>query len=88
MSVLSFLNKDNWIQNHDAKDKDGKVVGCRRPEATQFCLMGALTRVDPDFEGSKQYQALLIRLGSTWVSEWNDSHTWEEVEAVIKELGL
>ena len=86
---------DRWTKGRFAADTSGHGVAPSNPEATCFCMLGALRRCYPALE---EYLAIRKRLGK-WLHEtygissvvvFNDAEerTHSDVVNVLKELDL
>lgn len=88
MKILDVLNRENWIKGSLATDANHNPVAAWSPQACHFCFIGAAIRV----YGIAHACSIELRLANMvgFVSDWNDDadRTWEEVEAVIQELGI
>ena len=75
-----------WTQSHSARNAHGMPVSVFSPEATCFCLYGALRRVYASnivlYEKSSS-KLKNLPLPDGYV-QYNDTHTHEEVMALVK----
>jgi hypothetical protein len=74
-----------------ARDAEGKWCPAKDPEACCWCLIGALQRCYPDFDVRQElYQRICIKLGISpdYLTAWGDSHSFNEVVGVLKELDI
>jgi hypothetical protein len=76
-----------WTQGYSARDANGDVANCLSEEATCFCMIGAIARVDP--VGWPTLRGALYRgdeaLMEHGIAAWNDmsGRTQEEVVAMF-----
>lgn len=90
MKIKDFLNKDNWIKGHNARDRHGNPVGSESEEACCWCLLGAIVKCyEPHDRGNIQniIQSHLPS-GQDLISLFNDSTTWEQVEEVVRKANV
>lgn len=85
MKILDVLNRENWIKGHPATDVHYNPVSPVSPHACRFCLFGAAIKAY-GFAYVKIVMKLEAEVGN--VGDWNDKHTWEDVEKLVKELGI
>ena len=74
-----------------ARDKDGKDVSPRSPEAVCWCALGAIyycDSTDSEEARRKLRQAPQVKVFHGDIPDWNDHVPFEEVVAVLKELDL
>lgn len=72
---------EHWHQGCLARDKDGREVGTRNPNACSWCSAGALYRADPKgdqgFEPKVHLERALFQLFPQWeargIENFNDS---------------
>jgi len=79
-----------WTQGEFARDGLGQAVSWRSPEATQFCIWGALNRAAGELTGDEHLRVRLadgaaraLRGTTASISRLNDSGTHGEVLALI-----
>jgi len=78
---------NNWIQKVLARDALENEVYPTHPEATCFCMLGALRKAVGDWESYEGPRKELMRGFPRFMSigEFNDSHTHAEVLAAFDE---
>lgn len=84
-------NVENWTTRYDARDATGHPVSCIDADAKSFCALGAIGKIRPECEDNdypaemKHLRAALKEInGSWWISQYNDTHTHEEVKALFR----
>jgi len=80
---------ERWTQNTNARDAHGNVVGCDAPEATCWCLHGALYKVGADgrvFSDTEDALSSAVdSYGPAGYIRWQDAsgRTFPEVRALL-----
>ena len=84
-AASELLVTKGWTQGESAKDKDGYCVPSYSPRATCYCLIGAIEKVAPSWDGLEARDALRRVLGVDNIVKWNDTpgRTKEEVLKAI-----
>ncbi len=85
--VKEFLTRERWTQGELARDSCGKKVEINDPSACSFCLEGALFHCYSEGEYLLHLDRISFALGEP-IFEWNDSHTYEEVAALVERLDV
>lgn len=89
MKVYEFLSRERWIQGDLAEDVRGKSCDPTHKKACKWCFYGALLYCYRDHRDFRVvYEKLKNIFKGGYVSEFNDSHTYEEVIAIAKELEI
>lgn len=84
MKIRDFLNKDNWIKGHMARDRWGKPCGTFEPEACCWCIQGAVNVCYPAEERLEVFERIREHLtGAKLLGFFNDSATWEQVHELL-----
>jgi hypothetical protein len=83
---------EKWTQFAYARDKDGHPTQVTAPEATRFCMLGALRKCYPDFASelsalSKVRQSIkrLYHEDYAMPSAFNDTMPYEDVKRVLED---
>ncbi len=85
---------ENWTKCAAARNKNGEPVFESSPQASSFCMIGAIARCYGPDEFREFVERLVnylrIRKGAVLISNWNDdpARTHEEVLEVLKELDI
>ena len=87
MKVKEFLSgPEVWTQGVIARDKNNKPVFINHPGAVKWCLVGAICKCY-DCRNDKLIISLLYdKVGL--VGNFNDTHTFEEVKALVEEMDI
>ena len=92
MKVHELLSDPSkWTKGVMARSSDGDVVDPGSVLATCFCLLGAIAVCYPGNEGDakrKLYCGLAKRNLLNSISNFNDTHTHEEVLALARECDV
>lgn len=83
---LLAQGKEKWTTVYTSRDKNGVVTSVLSPNAVCWCMLGAIEKC---YNNSKQ--PILSRMYDsipTSIGIWNDTHTYEEVVAKLKELDI
>lgn len=82
-----ILHPENWTQGYTARNKDGRAVESREPEASHWCLIGmVLKRFDQSADISAAQQGLKLLGGLAGsIVDFND-HPLTTAESMIKFL--
>jgi hypothetical protein len=72
-----LATEEQWTQGHYAKNTNGTPVGYTSEDACSFCLLGALVAIN------EKLNAMAGNNDDVILSEFNDTHTYEEVIAVL-----
>ncbi len=78
-----------WTKRTYARDSDGKRIAAFAPEATQWCVRGAIFKCCADFlTGLRMLRDVLPP--KTNITHWNDdpTRTHDEVLKALKDAGL
>lgn len=88
MSILSFLNRDTWIQGYSSRDATGQP--CHSIQGCKWCLLGAIEKISKSIKEEIYLRVKLRKIIGLNIIDFNDApeRTWEEVEAAIKEAGI
>lgn len=90
MKVRELLSSpDKWTQDFGARGADGLSIEWDSPEATCWCLIGAIVKCYPTrFEQVRD--RIKKHLGVQFLSAWNDriERTFEDVKALVTELDI
>lgn len=70
-----------------AKDKNGRVISSKHPDAVRFCALGAIEKCYPEDDGLMAYRKLAAKIDYS-VATWNDSVDHSDVVAVLKGLDI
>jgi len=77
---------EGWTQDAFAEDADGNSVPIDSPDATCFCIRGAIMKVSGErSDGDFQKQAAHLMLNSferSALARWNDDDMREQAEVV------
>jgi hypothetical protein len=80
-------SEDKWTQGSYAKDKDNFIVTINSLEAVKWCLKGAIHKCYPDhIEAGEIYYKISKKVRS--INQYNDTHTYEEVMELVRELDI
>ena len=81
---------EQWTQGEFARDRDGKPVSWRSPDAAQFCVWGALNRAAYEMTGDRRqaitlgdHAARALRDNGKSLSGGNDQGTHADMLAVF-----
>ena len=91
MKVKDFLTEDKWIQKFGAINSEGVWVSANDESAVKWCLIGAIYKCYELFPlkvANKVYDHLRATVGCSSIATFNDTHTYEEVIALAKELDI
>lgn len=78
-----------WTQGLFCRDKDGTSAKIFSDEAACFCLLGALRRITiGDFKSYYTAKETVEQQGASNASVFNDTHTHEEVLALLDKAAL
>jgi len=96
MKVSQFLNETNWTQGAAARNQSGEPVAPGSPDATCFCLLGAMRRCYPGY--TFDFESAMLRITHAIhrrvkysvfipVQDFNDQpgRTFDEIAEVIRE---
>lgn len=99
-----LCSKDKWTQGIMASDANEDPVLARSGTATKWCLLGAVVRCydpnNPSFDISPVARAIVARLcdvirkkynvvgGYLSLPEFNDTHTFDEIKAILDEADV
>ncbi len=88
MKVQELLTEDNWVKGSNARDKNNNSVHPTSDEACKWCLFGAIIRCY--IATSEILERIGDKIEENSVTIWNDDpqRTFEDVEALIKELDI
>lgn len=86
------LVENGWCQGFLARDAERNVVSLRSSEATSFCLVGALKKVNSTLTYVKTVETLQDLIGHWSLALFNDRSSKEEVlelldRAILQEKG-
>lgn len=89
MKIRELLSsKDKWCQRAFAKDSHGNPVEVACKTAISFCLGGAAIKCYPVYEERiVAHEAITRELNGSFMN-FNDTHTYEEVKALIDKLDI
>jgi hypothetical protein len=95
MPKPSEIVAKGWCQGKSAANKHGRVCSVWNKNATNFCLLGAISKAYPDqkLERTNIYQYLgnKLKVNNQLISlvTWNDTsgRTQAEVVAVLQSIG-
>lgn len=83
---------EKWTQFAYARDKDGNPIPVTAPEATCFCLLGALRKCYPDFDSElsalNRVRQSIQRLYKEYYAQpsvFNDTMKHEDVKKVLED---
>lgn len=79
-------NGENWTQGEFARDKDGQRVARYSKEAVCWCLIGAIPKQVQFPDYSHFVDELVKKMNGQLIPNFNDTHTFPEVKAVLEEL--
>ncbi len=95
-----YTDASKWTQTFAARDINGRPVETDSPNATCFCLIGALMKCDgiklrtadsltAFLRDSPSYQKIKEKVGGS-ILHWNDQsgRTFAEVKALVEELDV
>ncbi len=91
MKVRELLNaRSRWVQGTDAEKSDGQETYAKDPDATCWCLLGAIERCYPHEEREDIYDRIVAATKESQISSWNDSplRTFEDVQKLVQELDI
>jgi hypothetical protein len=100
MKVKDILSDPSkWTQGAAARNKRGELCSVLSPDATRFCILGAIARVYRSRKSMRECErrvaAAIEALGgritySTEIGDWNDNpyRVFEEVRQVIKKADI
>jgi hypothetical protein len=89
-----LATEEQWTQGHYAKNTNGTPVGYTSEDACSFCLLGALDKTVQNLICRSEIPSLCVAINEKLnamagnnddviLSEFNDTHTYEEVIAVL-----
>lgn len=92
MSVFKVLqdareviaDENRWTQNAWARDADGHDINEHKPEATCFCLLGALSVAAGAWDSPiyRDAEKVLEKIGVERPSTWNDAYGRTHAEVI------
>lgn len=88
--ALAVIAKpENWCQGHNAVDSWDGPVDITESTAVAFCSFGAISKASRGSDGygkMTEYLQAAVKetTGNTYVSDYNDNHTHEEVKALFR----
>ena len=78
----------NWTRGTSARDAQGNETGALSEDATCWCIYGAITKCYINEGTHIPLKAVTMNVPESLVSMFNDSHTHEEVVALLKSLDV
>lgn len=93
MKIKDLLTDESkWVQQTYALDEVGNNVYSNNPNATRWCLVGALYRCYGDSSTvlSVIYRKVYTAIGNQLISEWNDDpdRTFADIKHLIDTLDI
>lgn len=89
MMLKDFLTKDKWCQWSFALDDQGELVLETHPRACKWCLVGAIHKCYQYPETKCMVvEKLSSLIGNQSLIEFNDTHTWNEIKALIERANV
>lgn len=83
-----ICSADKFTQGQYARNANGEPCRSSSDKAVCWCTLGAMTVCyEENLEYFTQRGRIELRVGMP-VPEWNDTHTYEQVIAVLKELDI
>ena len=88
-----FSEPARWTQYAIARDSSGCIVPPDSKDAVSFCLMGGLEFVYPEDIKHQEIRQKLVdairaKKPKSNISNFNDTSTYEQVLALVKEIGV
>jgi hypothetical protein len=87
-----FSGPEKWTKHAAAEDRLGTPCSPSSPNATAFCLLGAISRCYADDEDEERavMRKLVLEIGNGPISWWNDhpDRKFEEVKYLVERLGV
>ena len=79
---------ERWTQTATARRADGTETEADDPQAVSFCIVGGCQRV----YGIGKAAAAILKIrdfcGTATVAEYNNTHSFEDIFAVVKEAAV
>jgi hypothetical protein len=89
MKVLELLSsEDKWTQGAFARNKDGVRTDYYAEKAVSWCLIGAIHKCYSDYEEINSIMNRILFTVGEKCYQYNDTHTYEEVMELIRELDI
>lgn len=94
MSLLKnwFKSPDRWCRQHAAVDAQGNEIGCTPRNLGRICglcLYGAVIMWYPEYDDRDRIlKAIRQETACESIGQWNDTHTFEEILAIVEKLGI
>ncbi len=88
MKVYEHLSDTSrWTKDYFAKRADGSCTNSMDPKAVCWCLMGSVCYC---YQGRDDYYIVMAKLRDKvgCVSAFNDTHTYDEVIVLVREMDL
>lgn len=86
MKVVDILSENNWITNTLAETKRGTIVPATHTNAVKFSLVGAVIHCYPN-KVEKVLSVIENYIGEN-IFTWESKSSFNEIQQLIKELGL
>jgi hypothetical protein len=87
-----FKSPDRWCQKHAAVDEQGEEIGCNPRNLGQICALciyGAVVMWYPKYDDQERiFKAIRLETGCESIGKWNDTHTFEEMVALVEKLEI
>lgn len=87
-----FKNPESWCQQHAAVDGDKNEIGCNARNLGQICAMclyGAVVMFYPKFDDQERiFKAIRQETACESIGQWNDTHSFEEMVALVEKLEI
>ena len=87
MRPSEYIQK-GWCKRVPATDSNGNICDPRETRAVKWCLYGAILACYQDDRAKVEYLCTHLQLHlPTTLGIWNDTHTKEEVIALLQGMG-
>lgn len=83
-----FSDESKWTTLVPARNVNGEIVNGCDPEATCWCIVGAAYKCYPDFNTRQLVIGKIEEQTGDGIGDWNDTHTFAEVKALMEKLDI